>query len=262
MASLSSLLNNPILVSTGPFIIIFLIACIWFRAGTIVSLLERVWRLAAGKAEISDSKLIKLNKELRDIEQFNFLYGFKIKSIGQMHQIIEWMEKHKLGFADIRSTKKWIDMRTMTIQLPSESYIKWRIAGFIFCALLLMLTSFPLGLKSALLQFKDSKTWILLDKHKAEGLISNWVLGVNQCDGSQESKSLIPELTKSEKEIICQSFQDKEVTEYVEKTLHTQRLLFGFIFVALVLSIMNIAMKIKSYELARKLQETLAKPNN
>ncbi|MDO9150952.1 MAG: DUF6216 family protein [Methylotenera sp.] len=258
MTSLNSILNNFYLVLTGPIIIITMVIFAWFRAGTIISLLERLWRLIVGKVEVTDQKLIKFNKQMRDIEQFNFVYGLKVKSIEQMHQVIEWIGENKLGFIDVISAKKWIDTHSMNIQLPPRGYIWWRFVGFLLCGVLLALSSIALGSNSVLVQFKTSKTWFLLDQSKAQGLIGDWILEVKQCDGLESNKLLVTtKLTEIENQLICESFKEKSFVEYLDKTLHSQRLLSGFIFCVFLMWMVVIVMQTQSYHAAKRIKDSL-----
>lgn len=257
MTSYNSILSNPYLAIAVAIIVIILVIFAWFRAGTIISLLERLWTLIVGKADVNDPILLKFNKDIRDIEQFNFVYGLKLTSIEQMHKVIRLVELRKLSFVDVRSARKWIDMQNMNIQLPTKSYINWKIISFVLCAVLLILSSTALGAKSVLLQFKTSKTWFFLDQHKAQGFSVNWVLESEQCDSLEKKEASIPALKENEKQIICESFKDKSFAEYLAKTLRSQRIFSGFMFCALLMWILVISKQVQSYRDAKKIKDIL-----
>lgn len=257
MKTLDTLWSNPYTTFTGPIIVITLVVFIWFRVGSIISLLERIWRIITGKGEITDQKLSKFNKQMRDIEQFNFVYGLKVRSIEQMHQIIEWIGKHKLSYVDVRSAKKWIDIQSMNVQVPLKSYITWRVVGFAFSAILLVLSSIPLGSKSALLQFKESKLWFYLDQNQAQGLKNDWTLQAQQCDGLEQNKKLVQQISENENKVICESFKDKGLNDYLEKTVHSQRLLSGYIFCMILIFMFVIVMQTQSYHAAKRIKEAI-----
>lgn len=257
MASLARALNNPypFLILALTVVLSFLIA--WYRAGTILSISERVWRLIVGKGEITDPKLLKFNKEMKDIELFNFVYGLKVQSIEKMHQVIEWIEQHKLDYVDVRRAKKWIDIKTLVVQSPEKSNTRWTFVALIFCIALMSLSSIAMGSKSALLQFKESGVWFFLDQNEARGLRGNWTLKATQCDGSKKGVRLVAELTEDESNVICESFKDKGLADYLQKTVRTQRIFSGYIFLIALGFIYSIVKHRLGILAAERIKETL-----
>lgn len=257
MSSLNTIFNNYSLSLTLPIIIMIVIILAWMRVGTIISLLHRIWRLVVGKVDANDQKLIKFNKDMSDIEQFNFVYGLKVKSIKQMHQIIDWIEKYELGYVNIWYAKKWLDLSSLEIKTPANNYLNWRIGGAVISVVLLAFSSYTINSKSALLQFKESKTWFYLKQKQAEGFASDWVIDINQCAAKEENKAWVTNITQNERDELCKLFNDKSLSDYLEKTIHFQKILISLILLGSLIWLMIMMFQMESYQRAKSIQKIL-----
>ncbi|WP_141639929.1 DUF6216 family protein [Cupriavidus basilensis] len=109
MESLSSIFQSPLATALiSPLLAFVGLTFFWFRVGSLHSLLERIWRLVTGKAEVENPQLKKLIQENRDLERFRFIYGLKIETQPEFQRLMSWLHRHKVGIARLQRVRKWI----------------------------------------------------------------------------------------------------------------------------------------------------------
>ncbi|MCF2135223.1 hypothetical protein IHE27_03375 [Mycetohabitans endofungorum] len=100
MESLSTFVQSPAL---SPLSIIFggliMVGLFWWRAGSIHIVLDRLWRLVAGKADVHDPVLKALLLESRDIEKFKYTYRLKVETMAAIHRLDKWRRTHEISMS-------------------------------------------------------------------------------------------------------------------------------------------------------------------
>ncbi|WP_423739680.1 DUF6216 family protein [Cupriavidus basilensis] len=112
MESLSAFVQSPLfsrlsIVITG----LALLVLFWWRAGSIHSILERLWLLIAGKAEVHDPELKSIFQKNRDLEKFRFFYRLKVEPLADVRKLAAWMEVHGVGMSRLQRMRRWVDIR-------------------------------------------------------------------------------------------------------------------------------------------------------
>lgn len=182
METVSSLLRSPPLIAfAGPLLLGIVIMFFWWRSGSIYSLLERVWRLVAGKAEVSDEKLKKFILETRDVEKFRFMYGLKVERMAELHKLLEWLNANSIGISKAQMANRWINTKTREIIPVPKFYSLIRALGVALCGVALIPLLITVTSSEALLQMKGSKTWFLADATSVKGFFEDWVIDPAQC---------------------------------------------------------------------------------
>jgi hypothetical protein len=233
METVSTLLRSPLLPFFGPLLLVIAIAFFWWRSGSIYSLLERVWRLVAGKAEVSDEKLKKFILETRDVEKFRFMFGLKVERMAELHKLLEWLNANSIGISKAQMAKRWINAKTRELIPVPKYYLPIRALGLVLCVVALMLLVISVTSSDALLQMKGSKTWFLADATSIKGFYEDWVIEPAQCPKEIVSKS-VGGLTNAEVHLLCEAFKDGTFKQLVSDTVRQQRIL-GLMYGLLVL---------------------------
>ena len=170
MESIQSILS-PSLAFSGPILIITLIVVFWVRSGSIFTIFERAWRLLAGRLEASDPKLKTFLQETLDIEKFSFVYGLKPETIKEMHDLITWIDVYSIGVVNAQKARKWIDIKIPEIiKTPPKSYLVTRVVALVLCSLFVIMSSIPITSQFAVLKFKKTGTWFLMDSNMAQSI--------------------------------------------------------------------------------------------
>lgn len=135
-----------------------LIAFFWWRAGSIHTLLERIWHLIAGKSEVHDPVLKEFIQENRELERFRFIYGLKVSSMADVHRLSAWMKAHAITLDQVRQIKRWFQPTEGYVIAPPKNYILWRGVFCLFFYVLFCASMFMSSSSTALLQVRASKT--------------------------------------------------------------------------------------------------------
>lgn len=228
MDQISSFIGSPIFSAlAGPTLVIIMIIFFWYRTGTTHSLLERLWRLAAGKVEVGDTRLGKFIKETRDLERFRFIYGLKVGNTEDLHKLLAWLKKHSIDIDLAQRGKKWIDIKTPEIILPpSNGYVVRQWMAVILYGTLAIGASSIISSQLALLQMKATGTWFLSDAQTVRPLIGNWVIDDKSCSGQSTEPLHSTGFSDNETTLICKAMKTGGLDEIVKSATHQQQL-FG-----------------------------------
>jgi len=260
MEQLSVLIKNPWLIHfSGPVLIIVLVLLFWWRAGSIHSVFERLWRLAAGKAEVTDPKLKRFVQEARDIEKFRFVYGLKVGSLMELHQLLEWMKASAISVASAQKARRWIDIRSPeVIATPPKNYFVWKVITGILLVALLVFSSEVLSLRSAILQTKATKVWFLMDNNTIKHIMGDWTIDLKICSKGFQDLQRTSQFSESEANSICSAFADNSLPQFVSNVVRLQRW-FGFVFGVLAfVGLADTFLKIVSAQEARKIKKQIS----
>lgn len=233
METVSTLLRSPLLAFSGLFLFAIVIGFFWWRSGSIYSLLERVWRLVAGKAEVSDERLKKFIRETRDVEMFRFMYGLRVGSIVELHKLLEWLNANSIEIGKAQLAKQWINTKTRELIPVPKHYLPVRALTVALCGVVLIPLFLSVTSSEALLQMKGSNTWFLAGATGVKGFYEDWVLEPAQCSKEIVSKN-VGGLTNAEVHLLCDAFKDGTLKQLVSETVRQQRIL-GLMYGLLVL---------------------------
>ena len=224
MESLSTFIQSPLFSKFFAVLgVLISIATFWWRAGSVHALLERLWRLVAGKAEAHDVVVKTALQESRDIERFNFTYRMKLASIASIHKLDKWRRGHDLGMAQLQQVRRWIDMdSTEVLRQPPKHYV----AVHFLAALLALLSTFPAGWiaasHDAYLQMRASKVSFKTNGTTVKAPFEGWSFDAGRCAQDEAGIVRITGFSWSETEAICNGFKSDELNQLVKKTLNTQ----------------------------------------
>lgn len=234
METVSTLLRSPPLIAySGPLLLVIGILFFWWRSGSIYSLLERIWRLVAGKTEVSDEKLKKFILETRDVEKFRFMYGLKVERMAELHKLLEWLNVNSIGISKAQMAKRWINAKSRVLIPVPKYYLFNRALGLALCGVVLMTLVISVTSSEALLQMKGSRTWFLADAASIKGFYEDWVIEPAQCPKEIVSEN-VGGLTNAEVHLLCDAFKDGTLKQLVSDTVRQQRIL-GLMYGLLVL---------------------------
>jgi hypothetical protein len=265
MGSLSEFIQSPILsrLSLAMIVIPTMGGFFWLRAGSIQSILERIWRLMAGKTDVCDKTLNSFIQKNRDLERFRFLYRIKVETFVDMQKLIAWVNDNNISMIRLQKMRSWIDAKDEKIVLaPPKNYsrdkkIVTSLALIVFfCASLL--GSSPV----AYFKMKVSGKWFETDavtvKSLGDGLwfVNSWSFNLSDCKDEQR----IVQLTKfhdAETDTICKALKGGELKSLTKETIKFQRW-FAATF-ALVTSVIALLCSLAAYAAreAENLRENL-----
>jgi len=228
------------------------------RSGSIYALLERIWRLIAGKGEVSDKNLNEFMQEIRDLEKFRFMYGLKVETKDELHKLLEWLRKNSIDIGSAQRARRWIDSKsTELIRLPPKNYLRIKGVMASICILLVMVFVQVSTYQFALLQMKASKTWLLADSKVVSGFLGNWTIDKAQCLANLGNVSTVGGLTKTETTLICEALKGDTLKQIVIDTVKAQRSLGALFGVGAFIWLIVIFFQMTSAEAAIKINKAV-----
>jgi hypothetical protein len=224
MEPISSMLRSPISALSGPALILLLIAIFWLRAGSMHTLFERVWRLAAGKADVGDAKLKEFIQVTKDLERFRFMYGVKIETTHDLYRLFEWLNKYKIGVGLAQKSKRWIDIKSAEIiNPPSFKHIAAQCSTLLISIPLVFACGQLIVAHSTLLQIKSSGASFITDGKSSKYWEKWWRLEDVKCSTTSVPQNQNSGMSDADAGLICQLMKDGEIKPVVEDSIRLQK---------------------------------------
>jgi hypothetical protein len=249
MEKLNYFLQSPLLSASGPLAIILMIVLFWWRVGSIYSLLERLWRLIAGGADVSDTRLKSFMRDVRDLERFRFMYGLRVESKTELHAMLDWLKENSISIADAQQVKRWINIKIEPVIIkPTSSYF-FKTGAMILLSFGVIIASQWVGSsKYAWLTMKETKISFLSDGQTVRSVLTEWSFNLDQC---HENKIKLIKTGFSDKEIsaLCDAGRTNEMADFVKRSVEFQQSaalfvgLFSFLIMLIRFISLNAAQK-------------------
>lgn len=214
----------PVL-STG----LFLLLCLWIRAraGSAHFLLDRLWRIAAGRREVQDSVLKKIQQESRDLEIFRFFYRMPLQSLADLHKLESWAKAHNVGMLKLKTLWRWVDVRNSAVVRRPHRMSKPALIFLVFVLWTLsMIAGSLLASPYGYFHMKESKVWFKTDANTVRNMTlwgEDWVFAATEC--AADSPDLLEKtgFRKSELLDLCRALASGSMKDQVHSLVKQQR---------------------------------------
>lgn len=230
-----SLVQLPIATTivTGVLVAVLL----WVRASSIHSVLDRLWRLLGGDADIHDEELKAFMNERRDVERFRFLCRIKLKSYIEIHALIGAVKTHSLDFDQLTRARYWLRFGPgVTVKIPSG---RQQLGMWVFVVTMYLLLLFSVKLivtpYTVLMTTREPSISFLIssDLSKVRSIAFGDPVDLRQCDIDKAALGGQLHWGKQEVETICNARKDLDLKSNVEQGVLLQRwlgALFALVF--------------------------------
>lgn len=258
-AFVQSSLFSPLFGLLG---VLLLIGFFWLRAGSIHAVLDRLWRIVAGKADVNDPVLKSLLLESRDIEKFQFIYRLKVGTMTDIHKLDAWRKTHDVGVAKLQKIRQWVDITSdeMVRQPPkycATSHFIFACLAAFSIALISQFDTFHFGY----FKMRESKASFKTDAVVVKAPFGEWSFSLKKCEGDKTGLSKLTSLNASDINVICNAHKNDELKDFVEETVKFQRWATSiFMLFLLVFTFVNITTAISAQE-AIRLRKKLYPPD-
>ncbi|WP_157122934.1 DUF6216 family protein [Pandoraea vervacti] len=224
MDSLSTFVQSPLFsrlsVVLGGLIVVGLF---WWRAGSIHTVLDRLWRLVAGKADVHDPVLKSLLLESRDIEKFQFIYRLKVETMVDVHKLAAWMETRGVGMARLQKIRRWVDVTSAeVVSQPPRHYVRSHCVFGCMAMLTILGISQLAASHDAYLQMRTSKVWFKTDAVTVKAPLEGWSFNLAKCQDDRTKLANLTGFNASETNAICNAFKDDRLKALVNETVKWQ----------------------------------------
>lgn len=210
---------------------LFLLLCLWIwaRAGSAHFLLDRLWRIAAGRREAQDSVLKKIQQESRDLEIFRFFYRMPLQSLADLHQLNSWAEANNVGILKLRTLWRWVDVRNSAV--VRRPHKMWKPVLFFLVVVLwalFMIAGSLFASPYGYFHMKESNVWFKTDANTVRNMTlwgEDWVFAATECAADSPDLMEKTGFRKSELLDLCRALASGSMKDQVHSLVKQQRLL-------------------------------------
>ncbi|CAB3662877.1 DUF6216 family protein [Achromobacter piechaudii] len=210
---------------------LFLLLCLWIRAraGSAHFLLDRLWRIAAGRREAQDSVLKKIQQESRDLEIFRFFYRMPLQSLADLHKLDSWAKANNVGMLKLKTLWRWVDVRnSAVVRRPKKM---WKPAVFLIVVVLGTFFIFAGSLLASpygYFHMKESNVWFKTDAKTVRNMTlwgEDWAFATTECAADSPDLMEKTGFRKSELLDLCRALASGSMKDQVHSLVKQQRLL-------------------------------------
>lgn len=260
MEPISLFVQSPLFLKlSAPCLLILLIGIFWWRAGSIHSVLDRLWRLVAGRADVQDPMLKDFIQQNRDLEKFRFIYGIKIETQSDLHHLLAWLKENSINIIRLQQIKHWIDISSPNVIIaPPRSFFLRNGAIALLSMLSVLAATAIISTQTAWLQMKDSKVRFWTDGKTVHQTFDNWTIDASTCKKDIVKAQAITGFELSETIAICDGLEKNSLKEFARIAIKEQQLLGGGIAIVATLFIIISIFALNAADEARRLFKKLA----
>lgn len=242
---------------------LFILLCLWIRAraGSAHFLLDRLWRIAAGRGEVQDSVLKAIQQESRDVEIFRFSYRMPVQSLAELHKLDIWAKAHNVGMLRLKSLWRWVDVRNSeVVRRPHRTLKLVFLLLVVVLWILSAISSSLLASHNGYFHMKESKVWFKTDASTVRNVTlwgDEWVFAATEC--TAERSDLLQKTGFRESELLelCRALASNSLKDQVRSLVKQQRWLAIFLLLPSLISLAIVVRAALSAAEAEKLWKEL-----
>ncbi|KXO75503.1 MULTISPECIES: DUF6216 family protein [Stutzerimonas stutzeri subgroup] len=215
----------------GIIILIVIFIKFFLRAGSILFLKDRFWRLLGGKPVFHDVRSQLLFQELREIEHFRAEYGFSVSSLSDIDDYLVWRSRHNVPVGLFKDVASKIKKNTAgEIYLAAEHYGLKRFfgwAGLALCGVWIALSAVVFSTPYVLASFKATGERFYYGEGSFK--LGLWASPVTLDQCKQDPISYViteyaKRFTEDQLEMLCDGLREKgELSAYFEEQRSVQK---------------------------------------
>jgi hypothetical protein len=168
------------------------------------------------------------------VMQFRFITGLRVRTEKKITSLISWAQQHDEDIGDVAACGPYFDLEAPGLKNVSELPTKPFMALLMLAIFVLMFVCvlFAAGaiINRAVLQMKETSIWFTLDTSSAKPLWEGQGFSLNACGQPASTLAASSGFSKGEVEVICQAKAKNQVADFVESTVHSQRIVFSLFF--------------------------------
>lgn len=208
---------------------LFSLLYLWIRTrvGSAHFLLDRLWRIAAGRRDVQDVVLRDIQQESRDLEIFRFSYRIPVQSLADLHKLNSWAKAHNVGMLRLKILWRWVDVRNSEIVLRPRRASK---RGLFLLLGVLWTISFSTGSLLAspngYFHMKESKVWFKTDANTVKSMTlwgDDWVFTATECTAEGPDLQEKTGFRKAELLDLCKALASGSMKDHVRSLVKQQR---------------------------------------
>ncbi|MCV2217661.1 DUF6216 family protein [Thauera sp. Sel9] len=231
MNDIAALAGSPLVLKLAPVAaLVFLCVFYLWRAGSMNTLFERVWSLAAGQAKVASKELEEFLAWNRDIEKFRFMYRLKVESQAQLKRLMTWCKKYDIPVVRLQRARYWVRLREAEIVVePSRRELACTVVVMAAAVLCMVWANMGANDPLAQLYMKESGARFRTDGAVIHFRGSNGeTFDLARCD-DQATRESVTSMPQADLALLCEADTRAQLPAFAEKSVREQRWLYGIL---------------------------------
>lgn len=199
------------------------------------------------------------------VMEFRFVTGLRVRTEKKITSLISWAQQHDEDIGDVAACGPYFDLEAPGLKNVSELLTKPFMVLLILAIFFLMSTCvlFAGGVITdrAVLKMKETSLWFTLDNSSAKPLWGGEGFSLNACAQPTSTLAASSGFSKNAVEVICRANANNQVADFVESTVHSQRIVFSLSFVFIDYMLMTVFRRLSWASTAHEMRKRLVPEN-
>ncbi|WP_373323903.1 DUF6216 family protein [Pandoraea communis] len=219
-----------------PLLLLLAFVFVRWRSGSANILLDRIWRVVAGKREVEDRSILRHLQEMHDLEAFCFRHGIRVGRLGDARNLVWFADSKRIPMRDFSRAAPWVDVTHPNFVRPPS--LMQSVGMYVIFGVLLGLAAVIVSAgesRSAMLTTQGSRVTFLADSDGirspasfeisafGRSLMSTWTVSTSTCKSDPLALVRAAAFTESESKAICSSMLDGSLSNQISKSVAFQR---------------------------------------
>lgn len=202
----------------------------YLRAGSILAVRDRLWRMLGGKSTFNTEALQHLKDDKRELEHFRFEFGIPALTMKEALLFEDWIYKNDLPLQDVTLAKKYIEWGDFNaIRIKSIKIKPRRIASGLFAVVfyVAMILSFALAVPShVMIKLPDTEYFYISKNNIKFSIFKDQDLDTKSCNSTEKLLSISKEtdLAITTLNSLCEDLPKERTQERIKSLLTGQRI--------------------------------------
>lgn len=231
MNDIAVLAGSPLVLKLASVAaLVFLCVFYLWRAGSMNTIFERMWSLAAGQARVADRELEEFLAWNRDIEKFRFMYRLKVDSQAQLKRLMTWCREYDIPVVRLQRARYWVRLREAEIVAePSGRELACTVVVMVAAVLCMVWANMGASDPLAQLYMKESGT-----RFRTDGAVIHFggsngeTFDLARCD-DQAVRESVTGMPKADLALLCKADARAQLPALAKKSVREQRWLYGIL---------------------------------
>ncbi len=227
----------PIL-GTAAFFLVGLI--VWWRTGSSITILSRLWRLLHGKMSPAVPAISGYLAAQAEVARLSFETGARFRTAQQAERVIAWSIRHDESLCDAAACGPYFDFELPGLKDRSSQPKPWAIVGIgaFFATLSIAILTAALFMipDRAILRLTATGTWLTIDRESVKPM--TFAPGFTLARCSRDYSAIPPSagFTPAEVGALCDAVKAESpasLGRFIDRSIAGQRQVLGVIAVTL-----------------------------
>ncbi len=221
----------PILGTAAMFVLGLIV---WWRTGSSITILSRLWRLLHGKSSAAVPAISDYLGAQAEVARLCFETGAKLRTSQQAERLIAWSIRHDESLRDAAACGPYFDFEVPCLKDRSSQPRPMTIMAIGTAFVVLLLAILTVTLFSipdrAILKLNTTGTWLSIDRETAKPLTGAPGFALSACHADYKLITAHSGFSQADIGALCGAFKAENMASlgrFVDHSIQSQRRVFA-----------------------------------